>query len=173
MAIHGDKTQGQRIQALQRFKSGQINVLVATDVASRGIDIPKLKYVFNYNLPVEAESYIHRIGRTGRAGESGEAVTLCSADEIDLLADIEQLLGREITELKTEWSVDIERKSRKRRHDRSTGKGGRKFSRNRHERSFESKKISNSLKIKKDVRSEKNNRKSYNKKTSGKFIPKK
>lgn len=128
-AIHGDKTQGQRQQALQRFKSGQVNILVATDVASRGIDIPKLGHVFNYDLPVEAESYVHRIGRTGRAGESGEAVTICTSDEMNLLADIERLIEKEIPELETEWSVEVSRqviKKRSRRIQRQINKRIRK-----------------------------------------------
>ncbi len=88
-AIHGNKTQGQRKDALDRFRVGKIKVLVATDVASRGIDIPKISHVFNYDLPEEAESYIHRIGR---AGESGEAISICSPEEMYLLRDIDRLV---------------------------------------------------------------------------------
>lgn len=134
LAIHGDKTQGQRQQALQRFKSGQVNILIATDVASRGIDIPKLGYVFNYDLPVEAESYVHRIGRTGRAGESGEAVTICTADEMNLLADIEKLIEKEIPELKTKWSIEISREVKK-KHSRRVQRHINKRIRNRNMKS--------------------------------------
>ena len=91
-AIHGNKTQGQRKDALDRFRVGKIKVLVATDVASRGIDIPKISHVFNYDLPEEAESYIHRIGR---AGESGEAISICSPEEMYLLRDIDRLVVSE------------------------------------------------------------------------------
>lgn len=109
-AIHGDKTQGQRQNALERFRSGQVKVLVATDVASRGIDIPRITHVFNYDLPQESESYIHRIGRAGRAGESGEAVTLCCEDELELLRDIEKMMGRQIPEMETAYSIPLVRK---------------------------------------------------------------
>ncbi|MCR5008257.1 MAG: DEAD/DEAH box helicase [Oribacterium sp.] len=112
MAIHGNKTQGQRQNALERFRSGNIKVLIATDVASRGIDIPKISHVFNYDLPEETESYIHRIGRAGRAGETGESITLCSKDEMGLLYDIEKMMQKEIPELETELSVSIERVQR-------------------------------------------------------------
>lgn len=117
MAIHGNKTQGQRQNALERFRSGNIKVLIATDVASRGIDIPKISHVFNYELPEETESYIHRIGRAGRAGETGVAITLCSAEEMGLLYDIEKMMEKEIPEVETEMSVSIQRVQRgERRH---------------------------------------------------------
>jgi superfamily II DNA/RNA helicase len=89
--IHGDKTQPNRLRALARFKSGEVQVLVATDVAARGLDIDALPQVVNVDLPSVAEDYIHRIGRTGRAGASGEAISLVCADEVDLLAAIEAL----------------------------------------------------------------------------------
>ncbi|MBU2964244.1 DEAD/DEAH box helicase [Amphritea sp. 2_MG-2023] len=91
-AIHGDKSQGARERALEGFKEGSIRVLVATDVASRGLDIQQLKYVINYELPHNAEDYIHRIGRTGRAGETGVAITLLSADEKWLLDEVHKIL---------------------------------------------------------------------------------
>ncbi len=94
--IHGDKSQGQRTRALSDFKKGKIRVLVATDVASRGLDIDQLPHVVNFELPEEAENYIHRIGRTGRAGLNGEAVSLAAADEMVLLEDIEAMLDVEI-----------------------------------------------------------------------------
>jgi len=93
-AIHGNKTQNARTKALAAFKSGKVRVLVATDIAARGIDIIDLPHVVNYELPNISEDYIHRIGRTGRAGSEGEAVSLVSADEVDLLQDIENLIGQ-------------------------------------------------------------------------------
>ena len=91
-AIHGDKTQAQRTEALTRFKQSSVQVLVATDVAARGLDIEDLPHVFNYELPASPEDYIHRIGRTGRAGMKGNAVSLVSEDETELLENIEKLL---------------------------------------------------------------------------------
>ena len=96
-AIHGDKTQLERIKALDAFKDGKIMALVATDVAARGLDIDQLPLVVNYELPPNAEDYVHRIGRTGRAGASGEAVSLVDSDEERLLVDIEKLLKRKFT----------------------------------------------------------------------------
>ncbi|HET9112309.1 MAG TPA: DEAD/DEAH box helicase [Burkholderiales bacterium] len=95
-AIHGDKTQTARVEALDQFKQGVIQVLVATDVAARGIDIDQLPFVVNYDLPRAAEDYVHRIGRTGRAGASGEALSLVAEDELRYLADIEALLNMKI-----------------------------------------------------------------------------
>ncbi len=95
-AIHGNKSQGARTRALEGFKNGQIRVLVATDIAARGLDIDQLPHVVNYELPNVPEDYVHRIGRTGRAGKDGEAVSLVCVDEQKHLADIEKLLKREI-----------------------------------------------------------------------------
>ena len=95
-ALHGNKSQGQRIRALDDFKKLKINVLVATDIAARGIDIDELPHVVNYELPSVPEDYVHRIGRTGRAGASGEATSLVCIDEHKLLRDIERVLKREI-----------------------------------------------------------------------------
>lgn len=94
-AIHGDKSQQERIKALDAFKEGKVTVLVATDVAARGLDIDQLPLVVNYELPPNAEDYVHRIGRTGRAGASGEAISLIDGEEERLLKDIEKLLKRE------------------------------------------------------------------------------
>ena len=94
-AIHGDKTQLERIKALDAFKEGKITALVATDVAARGLDIDQLPLVVNYELPTNAEDYVHRIGRTGRAGASGEAISLVGGEEERRLVDIEKLLKRE------------------------------------------------------------------------------
>jgi ATP-dependent RNA helicase RhlE len=95
-AIHGNKTQSARTKALAGFKDGSIRVLVATDIAARGLDIDQLPHVVNFELPNVAEDYVHRIGRTGRAGNDGEAMSLVCIDEIKLLRDIERLLGRKI-----------------------------------------------------------------------------
>ena len=95
-AIHGNKTQAARTRALGDFKQGRVRVLVATDIAARGLDIDQLPHVVNYELPNVPEDYVHRIGRTGRAGNAGAAVSLVSADERKLLADIEKLLGRNV-----------------------------------------------------------------------------
>jgi len=92
-AIHGNKSQGARTKALAGFKDGSIRVMVATDIAARGLDIPLLPHVINFELPNIAEDYVHRIGRTGRAGASGEALSLVSIDEMSYLKDIEKLLG--------------------------------------------------------------------------------
>ena len=96
VSIHGNKSQGQRDRAIRDFKSGKMTVLVATDVAARGIDIPEVKHVFNFDLPNVAENYVHRIGRTARAGASGAAVAFCAPDEMGQLRDIEKVLKAEI-----------------------------------------------------------------------------
>jgi ATP-dependent RNA helicase RhlE len=96
-AIHGNKSQAARVRALQEFKTGKVRVLVATDVAARGLDIERLPYVVNYELPHVPEDYVHRIGRTARAGQSGHAVSLVCVDEHKLLADIEKLLQTKIS----------------------------------------------------------------------------
>jgi len=93
-AIHGNKSQGARTRALGSFKAGELRVLVATDLAARGLDIEQLPHVVNYELPNVPEHYVHRIGRTGRAGVSGEAISLVSGEEMAFLADIEKLMGR-------------------------------------------------------------------------------
>ena len=96
-AIHGNKSQTARVQALNDFKAGRVRVLVATDIAARGIDIDQLPCVFNYNLPDVPETYVHRIGRTGRAGHEGIAISFCQFDEQEELKGIEKLLGRKIS----------------------------------------------------------------------------
>jgi ATP-dependent RNA helicase RhlE len=90
-AIHGDKSQSQRVRTLEGFKRGRVRVLVATDVAARGIHVEEIDTVVNFDLPTEPETYVHRVGRTGRAGASGVAFTLCGADERSQLASIERL----------------------------------------------------------------------------------
>ncbi len=95
-AIHGDKTQNARQRALSAFKSSKIQVLVATDIAARGIDVSELEFVFNYEIPNESESYVHRIGRTARAGLSGKAISLCDINEKAYIKNIEKVIGKEI-----------------------------------------------------------------------------
>ncbi len=100
-AIHGDKSQNARQRALNDFKEEKLKVLIATDIAARGIDIDQLPYVINYELPNVPETYVHRIGRTGRAGREGKAISLCAADERGDLANIEKLIGNYVTVIKT------------------------------------------------------------------------
>ncbi len=100
-AIHSDRSQSERTQALEDFKSGKCKLMVATEVAARGLDIDQLPFVINFELPHTPEDYVHRIGRTGRAGSPGEAISLVSPDEYGFLADIEKLLKRKITRLET------------------------------------------------------------------------
>ena len=113
LAIHGNKSQNARQNALSSFKSGQVQVLIATDIAARGIDIPELSHVFNYDLPNEPETYIHRIGRTGRAGLGGVAISFCNYDELEYLRDIERLIGRKIPRRESEWPMVILEKTEK------------------------------------------------------------
>ncbi len=95
-AIHGNKTQGARQRTLANFKSGKTRVIIATDIAARGIDIANLGLVINYDLPDVAETYVHRIGRTGRAGNSGRALTFCSQEEYTMVKDIQKLTGKKL-----------------------------------------------------------------------------
>jgi len=128
-AIHGNKSQGARLRALAGFKSGDLQVLVATDIASRGIDIDGVSHVFNYELPNIPESYVHRIGRTGRAGREGIAIAFCDDTENTYLRDIERLIGQRL-ELDTEhdWHSERARTSteppRKSNQGRSNHGGG-------------------------------------------------
>lgn len=100
--IHGNKSQGARTRALKEFKAGKVQVLVATDIAARGLDIDHLPHVINHDLPQVAEDYVHRIGRTGRAGKSGEAISLVSADEIKLLSAVESLIRKKLKRIVVE-----------------------------------------------------------------------
>ncbi|KVE29700.1 DEAD/DEAH box helicase [Burkholderia singularis] len=119
-AIHGDRSQSERMQALDAFKRGEIEALVATDVAARGLDIAELPAVINFDLPFNAEDYVHRIGRTGRAGASGDALSLCSPNERKQLADIEKLIKRTLPlEM---LALDLPRH----RHDEHRSGGGRR-----------------------------------------------
>ena len=99
-AIHGDKSQNQRQKALKSFKDSQIRILVATDIAARGIDIDKLSFVLNYDIPNESETYVHRIGRCGRAGEQGVAISICEPEENIYAKNIEKLIKQEIEIIK-------------------------------------------------------------------------
>jgi ATP-dependent RNA helicase RhlE len=99
-AIHGDKAQNARQRALSGFKAQTTRVLVATDIAARGIDVDELEYVINYEIPNISETYVHRIGRTGRAGANGTAISFCAADEMDYLKDIEKLISKKIEVIK-------------------------------------------------------------------------
>ena len=105
--IHGDKSQTARQTALSRFRTGDCRVLVATDIAARGIDVAGLSHVINYDMPMEPEAYIHRIGRTGRAGRTGKAISLCCIDEVKQLNQVEKLIGKRLHEEKSDWPMEI------------------------------------------------------------------
>ena len=125
-AIHGNKTQNNRIKALEAFKNSKIQILVATDVAARGIDIKRMSQVINFDVPTVAKDYVHRIGRTGRGGDMGEAITLVSADEFRLLMDIEKLINKklervEIEGFEPEHVVPIKDKPNKKRFHNKKG----------------------------------------------------
>ncbi len=114
-ALHGNRSQGQRERALDAFRAGTVQVLVATDIAARGIDVDTVTHVFNHDLPSLPESYVHRIGRTGRAGRSGFAVTLCDADQRAWLHDVEREIGRTLTvQADHPWHCEVARHSTKR-----------------------------------------------------------
>lgn len=107
-AIHGNKSQNQRQLALNNFKEGSLRVLVATDIAARGIDVDELSHVINYDLPDVPETYVHRIGRTGRAGRGGVAITLCDSEELEMFRRIEKVIGKAIPVLEEEKFEIIE-----------------------------------------------------------------
>jgi ATP-dependent RNA helicase RhlE len=107
LAIHGNKSQNARQDALHRFMSGDIGVLVATDIAARGLDIAELSHVFNYDIPEDPETYIHRIGRTGRAGLSGDAVSFCCYDELERLFAVEKLIGKQIPVTDSPYPMEV------------------------------------------------------------------
>ncbi|MGX5721860.1 DEAD/DEAH box helicase [Shinella zoogloeoides] len=125
-SIHGNKSQGQRERALKAFRDGEIRVLVATDVAARGIDIPGVTHVYNYDLPEVPDAYVHRIGRTARNGRDGIAIAFCAPDEAHLLRDIERLMGIKIAVASGEAPAEVSTagpggKSRKGRNSRGGG----------------------------------------------------
>jgi len=120
-AIHGNKSQGQRERALKSFRDGHVKILVATDVAARGLDIPDVKHVYNYELPNVPDNYVHRIGRTARAGRDGAAIAFCAPDEMGELKDIQKVLGTTIPVASGRpWEVLPDPKSPK----PATGRGG-------------------------------------------------
>jgi ATP-dependent RNA helicase RhlE len=116
-ALHGDKSQDERLKALATFKAGEVDLLVATDVAARGLDIADLPAVFNFDVPFNAEDYVHRIGRTGRAGASGLAVTLVTRDDARLVSDIEKLIKKKLDIEPIEIEDAYPRRSRRPRDD--------------------------------------------------------
>lgn len=107
VAIHGDKGQTTRQKALNDFKDGKVKVLIATDIAARGIDVPELSHVFNYDIPAVPETYVHRIGRTGRAGKGGTAISFCNYTDLEHFKDVKKLVGRPIEEMKSKWPMEI------------------------------------------------------------------
>jgi superfamily II DNA/RNA helicase len=124
-AIHGDKSQAERMAALDAFKRGEVEVLVATDVAARGLDIAELPCVINYDLPYNAEDYVHRIGRTGRAGASGDAISLMTDQDARLLADIEKLTKQKLAPTAlSEFAAPVPRASERRARRDEEPRGG-------------------------------------------------
>jgi superfamily II DNA/RNA helicase len=128
-AIHGDKSQGDRLATLERFKRGEIEVLVATDVAARGLDIAELPAVINFDVPRAAEDYVHRIGRTGRAGASGQAISLMTADDERSVADIEALVGKSFVRGNLVLTAPVS-------HESSAGRSGREGARDSSSRGY-------------------------------------
>ncbi len=133
-AIHGDKSQGARTKALAGFKAGEVKILVATDIAARGLDIPQLPLVVNYELPNVPEDYVHRIGRTGRAGATGEAISFVSLDEVEYMKDIEKLLGQEISKDVVEGYEPTETQADIKAREEAAKERKRQFQRNRSSR---------------------------------------
>lgn len=124
-AIHGNKSQGARTRALAGFKSGKVKALVATDVAARGLDVDEVTHVVNFDMPVEAETYVHRIGRTARAGASGDAVSFCSAEDRAYLTAVEKWIGREVpVDLEHAFHSEEARNSTLKPRVPSRGRGG-------------------------------------------------
>jgi ATP-dependent RNA helicase RhlE len=123
VAIHGNKSQGARTRALADFKSGAVRVLVATDIAARGLDIDQLPHVVNYDLPEVPEHYVHRIGRTGRAGNDGLAISLVANDERSLLKQIERLLGQNLPQRRLDGYTPNAAQPEQRRDDRQDARG--------------------------------------------------
>jgi ATP-dependent RNA helicase RhlE len=124
-AIHGDKTQGARIKALERFKSGQIDVLVATDIAARGIDVDGISHVINFDVPNVPEDYVHRIGRTARAEATGDAISLVAPEESQYIRDIERLTGVAIARESTQGFEPVPEAFERREYTAHHGQGGR------------------------------------------------
>lgn len=99
LTMHGDKHQEGRLEVMEVFRNGEVKVLIATDISARGIDIPGINYVINYDLPDVAENYVHRVGRTGRGTERGRAVSFCAEEEKPILEQIQSFLGKEIKQM--------------------------------------------------------------------------
>ena len=138
-ALHGDKSQDERLKALDAFKKGEVDLLICTDVAARGLDIKDVPAVFNVDLPFNAEDYVHRIGRTGRAGAAGVAMSFVTGKDTRLLTDIEKLIGKKAELLPLELESDARRSGSpysERSSERSGERhGGRRFEDDRHQRS--------------------------------------
>ena len=119
MTIHGDKTQEERDQIMSRFRASDIQILITTDLSARGIDIPDVQMVVNYDLPDKAESYVHRVGRTGRGRNKGQAVTFCSSQEKEMLSMIETFITKPIHRIEMSKSMykDVIFFSNEREHD--------------------------------------------------------
>jgi ATP-dependent RNA helicase RhlE len=127
VAIHGNKSQSARTKALDGFRRGHYRVLVATDVAARGLDVDGITHVINYDLPIEAETYVHRIGRTARAGATGDALSFCSAEDRSYLREIERLLNKEVPiDLDHEFHCEQARHSTEPPPKRGGGGGGKR-----------------------------------------------
>ena len=148
-AIHGNKSQSARQKALRNFKQRKTKILVATDIAARGIDIDELSHVINYNLPEVPETYVHRIGRTGRAGEDGVAISFCAHEEKGMLKGIQKLIGKTLPEVKDHKfplkDTSTKPQGRGRRRSRRKGKNARKRNKNSSKR-HSNKKYKNSKK---------------------------
>ena len=127
-SVHGNKSQGQRERALKSFRAGEIKILVATDVAARGLDIPQVRHVYNFDLPNVGDNYVHRIGRTARAGAEGAAIAFCAPDEMGELKAIEKAMGRSIPVASGRPWDDIQAPGGKKPN--SSGRSGRKSARN-------------------------------------------
>jgi ATP-dependent RNA helicase RhlE len=127
-SVHGNKSQGQRERALKSFRAGEIKILVATDVAARGLDIPQVRHVYNFDLPNVGDNYVHRIGRTARAGADGAAIAFCAPDEMGELKAIEKAMGRSIPVASGRPWDDIQAPGGKKPNSR--GRSGRKSARN-------------------------------------------
>jgi len=168
MAIHGNKSQGARSKALADFKVGKTRVLVATDIAARGLDINQLPHVVNYELPSTPEDYIHRIGRTGRAGNNGEAMSLVCVDELKMLKDIERLIKRDITRVVIEdFEPDLTIKPEPIHHGRGKPQTRQQSGNSSGKKRLSQSKGNKSFKKKSSEKSSSDNRFS-DKKTSGK-----
>ena len=155
-AIHGNKSQGARTKALAGFKTGKVRVLVATDIAARGLDIPLLPHVINFELPNISEDYVHRIGRTGRAGASGEALSLVSADETTFLRDIEKLIEMKLpVEIIEGFEPDPNASTQPEKRQQ---RGGGNRSRNSRSNNSNSQKSNNSRRPKRNNDSRRNDR---------------